>query len=169
MRTLQFVVTTAIIFSVPFTLGHSAEMATQGSGSYKAGMSGTFKSLAMEKEHLEMQIEVTGVVTDSPEDGPLFNATMYGLVELHAVKGEYTERGFARYTRPDGDMIFMTHEAKGRLGAGDRTVKGTFVGGTGKCAGITGGVTLKGIGSLKPPKEGTIASVSVGTYEWKMP
>ena len=122
----------------------------------------------MEKERLEMQFKVFGVVLGAPENSPLYKASLYALSELHAFKGEYTEKGFARYTRPDGDMIFMVHEATGKLG-GERKIRGTFVGGTGKCAGITGSTEFSGVGGFKPPKEGTMVSVSKGTFNWKLP
>jgi hypothetical protein len=51
---------------------------------------------------------------------------------------------------------------------GERKVKMTFVGGTGKCVGITGSAELTGV-SLRPPKEGVVTSVSVGKFGWKIP
>jgi len=145
-----------------------AELAKQGEGTYKAGMSWTFKAIPMEKERLEMQFDVTGVVLEAPENSPLYNATFWVLGQLHAVNGEYEERGFVRYTRPDGDHVFSTYEAKGKL-RGERKIRAIFVGGTGKCAGITGEGDFRGLVGLKPPKEDSGMSVSIGKFFWKIP
>lgn len=53
------------------------------------------------------------------------------------MKEDCEQRGSVRYTRPDGDEVFLTYEAKGKVGSG-RKSKATFVGGTGKRAGMTG-------------------------------
>ena len=135
----NFVIVLSIaLSSILFFSTSYAEMAKEGEGNYKAGMSWIPKVLPMEKERTEWQSEVFGVVVEAPENSPLFNASFYALGELHAIKGDYEEKGFVRYTRPDGDLVFMRYEAKGKFG-GERKIKGTFVGGTGKCAGITGG------------------------------
>jgi hypothetical protein len=157
-----------ICLVIPWSYGDGADLAKQGEGIYKAGMSWTFKTLPMEKERMEMQFDVTGVVLEAPENSPLYNATFWCLGELHAVKGDYEERGFVRYIRPDGDLVFMTYEAKGKLG-GERKIKASFVGGTGKCAGITGSGEYAGVVGLKPPKDGNGMSASVGKFNWKIP
>jgi hypothetical protein len=151
------------------TLVFAAEMVKEGESDYTAAMSWAFKSLPMEKERVEFQFEVFGAVVDAKEDSPLYKATFYGLGELHALKGNYEERGFIRYTRPDGDQIFATYEAGGSLVSGERKIKGSLVGGTGKCTGITGGGEWRGVSGLRPPKEGVGMSVSIGKYNWKIP
>jgi hypothetical protein len=157
----------SLFVSASWSLVFAAEMAKEGESNYKGAASATFKALPMEKERVELQFEVIGVMVEAKDDSPLYNATMYGLGELHGFKGAYEERGFVRYTRPDGDQIFSTYEAKGKMG-GERKVKITFVGGTGKCVGITGSAELTGV-SLRPPKEGVTTSVSVGKFNWKIP
>lgn len=145
-----------------------AELSKKGECTYKGVNNAVVKTLPMEKERLEMQFEITGLVVEGTEDSPLHNATMYALGEFHAYKSDYSERGFARFTRPDGDLVFMTYEAQGKLG-GARKLVGRLVGGTGKCAGIQGEMELAGVGGLKPPKEGTLVSVSIGRYNWTLP
>ena len=144
------------------------EMAKEGESTFKSAMSWSFKSLSMEKERSEYQFEVFGVAVESAESSPLYNATFYALGENHVYKAAYEERGFIRYTRPDGDQIFATYEAKGTL-PGERKIKVTFVGGTGKCVGITGAGEWSGVSGLRPPKEGIGMSVSIGKFHWKIP
>lgn len=145
-----------------------AETAKEGESNYKAAMSWTFRTIPMEGMQLEMQFDVYGVVVDAAENSPLYNATFYALGQLHAVNGTYTEAGFLRYTRPDGDKVFATYEAKGRLG-GKREIKYTFVGGSGKCEGISGGGDFSGVPGLKSPNEGVGMSITVGKFNWKIP
>lgn len=146
----------------------AAEMAKEGDSNYKSAMSWAFKGLPMEKERSEWQFEVFGVVVEAKDSSPLYNATFYALGENHVYKGAYEERGFIRFTRPDGDQIFATYEAKGTM-TGERKIKITFVGGTGKCVGITGAGEWSGVSGLRPPKDGVGMSVSIGKFNWKIP
>jgi hypothetical protein len=75
-----------------WSLVFGAEMAKEGESNYKAAAIATSKSLPMEKERVELQFEVIGVMVDAKDDSPLYNATMYGLGELHGFKGAYEER-----------------------------------------------------------------------------
>ena len=151
-----------------FGLVANAEMAKEGEGIYKSGMSWTFKALPMGKERLQMSVESTGVVVEAPADSPLHNATFYALGSLHVMKGAYKESGFVRWTRPDGDQIFATYKATGKLG-GERKLNFTFVGGTGKCTGITGGAEMTGVSGLRPATKEIHQSASVGKFHWKVP
>ena len=157
------------VLSVAFGNVAGAEMAKEGEGTYKSGMSWTFKALAMEKERLQMTFDVTGVVVETPADSPLHNASFHALGALHAVKGVYEERGFLRWTNPDGDKIFATYEATGKLGGIERKITFTFVGGTGKCVGIEGGGELTGVSGLRHATKEVRQSASVGRFHWKIP
>lgn len=168
MKTMCIIGIILICLIIPLRFVDGADLVKQGEGNYKAGMSWTAKAIPMEKERVEMQFDVTGVVLEAPENSPLYNATFWALSELHAVKGDYEERGFVRYTRPDGDLVFMTYEAKGKLG-GERKIDAYFVGGTGRCAGMSGKGEFTGVGGLKPPKEGSGMSATVGKFTWKIP
>jgi hypothetical protein len=162
------VVIVSFFLLTSWSLVLGAEMAKEGESAYKVAMSVTYQTLPMEKERVEMQYEVFAVTVETKENSPLYKSTSYALGEVHTYKGAYEERGFIRFTRPDGDQIFATFEAKGNVG-GERKVKSTFVGGTGKCAGITGGMESIGVGGLRPPKEGVIMALSDGKYSWKIP
>jgi hypothetical protein len=158
---------TFVLFGT-FGLVANAEMEKEGEGICKTAMSWTMKTIPMGKERLHANFEVTGVVVEAPADSPLFNATFYALGSVHAIKGAYEESGFIRWTRPDGDQIFATYNVAGKMG-GERKITQTFVGGTGKCAGITGGTEMTGVRGLRPATEETHMSVSVGKYHWKIP
>ncbi len=152
-----------------FGLLANAEMAKEGEGIQKNASSWTMKVIKMGKERVHMTFEITGVVLDAPANSPLHNATFYALGSLHAIKGVYKESGFVRWTRPDGDQIFGTYNAAGKMRGGERKLTQTFVGGTGKCTGITGGGEATGIRGLRPATKEIRMSVSVGKFHWKIP
>jgi hypothetical protein len=105
-------------------------------------------------------------VGDTP-DSLLHNASMHCLGSLHAVKGNYNTSGFCVYTRPDGDLAYLTYEATGQLGGGS---KGTYkwVGGTGKLTGLEGGGEYTSR-TLRPAAEGNFSAINKGKGNWKLP
>jgi hypothetical protein len=168
MKKVSVVVIISFFLIASWTVVLAAEMAKEGESIIKSASSITHKSITMEKERAEYQWEIHGVVAEANENSPLYNATFYSLGHFHVFKGAYEDRGFTRYTRPDGDHIFATYESKGKVG-GERKIKITFVGGTGKCAGITGEGESIWIRGLRPPTKGTSMSLYVGKFKWKIP
>ena len=145
-----------------------AEMAKQGSGSYRSSKTTTFNVLAMGNERAQMNIEQLGVVMTAPEDSPLYNASFRCIGTLHAIKGKHNGSGFIVYTNPNDDKIYATFEAEGVIG-GAHKAKLTFVGGTGACTGIQGTLELAGNSGIKSSKKGTSFGISEGTFNWKIP
>ena len=168
MKKVRVVVIISFFLMASWTIVLAAEMAKEGESPIKTASSVAYKSLAMEKERAEYQFEIHGVVTEANENSPLYNATFYALGHFHVCKGVYEDGGFTRFTRPDGDHIFATYESKGKVG-GERKVKTIFVGGTGKCAGITGEGENLYIRGLRPPAKGTSMGLYVGKFHWKIP
>lgn len=168
MKKISVVVIVSFFLLASWTVVLAAEVAKEGQSNFKSASSITHKSIKMDKERAEYQWEIHGVVAEANENSPLYNATYYTLGQFHVFKGAYEDRGFTRYTRPDGDHIFATYESKGEVG-GKRTVKITFVGGTGKCAGITGEGESTYVRGLRPPTEGTAMGLYVGNFNWKIP
>ena len=70
-------------------------------------------------------------------------------------------------TDPDGDKVFATWKGSGNLG---KDAKGTYtyVGGTGKYEGITGGGEFTRSG-LQPPSKGVWAAITLFKGNWKLP
>jgi hypothetical protein len=151
----------------------NAQMAKEGTYAGMVFFSGTFKTIAMEKERVQMSYEVTGISRGQDEKSPFHNATIHCLGSLHAIKAAYdNDNGFCAYTRPDGDQIFLTYEAKGKLGVSDGSVSanGTakIVGGTGKFAGIQGSGELERH-SLRATAPGIFNSFNVTKGSYKIP
>lgn len=168
MKKVSVIVLVSCFLIASWTVVLAAEMAKEGESKFKSASSITHKSIKMGKERAEYQFEIHGVIVEADENSPLYNATFYALGHFHLFRGAYEDGGFIRYTRPDGDYIFAVYESKGKAG-GKRTVKTTFVGGTGKCAGITGEGDSIYIRGLRPPIEGTAMSLYVGNFNWKIP
>lgn len=172
MRRVTIISSVALILFLVLVSICYADMTKEGPAGGTRYLSGTFKVLAMEKERIQMNYEATGICSGSDENSPYYMATVHVLGSFQAVKGVYEDdRGLMVVTRPDGDKIFHTYAAKGRLGVTDGSVsaKGTFtiLGGTGKCAGIQGGGEFERH-SLKSAAPGTFQSfvvVTKGSYK----
>ena len=165
-KTLSMLILTLFLLaSAGFVFG--AETAKEGSSTDSIGFTYTPQVLAQGEEYLQMNYDARGVVSTQNEASPSYMSSVQCVGSLKAIKGEYKEIGLCTYTRPDGDQIYSSYEGAGKLG---QSAKGsfTFVGGTGKCAGITGGgewtrTTLKG------PAKGVGAAFFKSTYNWKIP
>jgi hypothetical protein len=168
MKRTWIVLLALFFFFVSLSYVAGAELAKQGEGTLRMAHTGTYKLLPMGNDRSEAIFEASGLVVEAPENSPLYKASYLVFGSSHRVKDDYEERGSVRYTRPDGDEVFLTYEAKGKVGS-ERKSKATFVGGTGKCAGITGAMEATGITGIKPPKEGMSAGSSTGKFNWKIP
>ena len=164
--------TMAFLFSILLliTAGNvvGAEFAKEGSGDYRSGKTGTFTVLAMAKEMAQMNFEEVGVVVSAPENSPFHNATFKDIGSSHIVKGKWNASGMIEFTCTNGDKIYATFKAQGVMG-GPSNSNGTFVGGTGSCAGITGTFKIRNTPGIKPAKKGIYQGISVGTVSWKIP
>jgi len=151
-----------------------APIPKEGSVSYVNVTSGTVKVLALGKEQAQVSYETMGVVTSPAGDGLLHNSSVRCMGGFHVVNGGWNDgSGSCIYTRLDGDQVFVTYKAAGKLavpGKSPTTAKGTFtfVGGTGKLAGITGGGEWTRV-SVRPAAEGTTQSVANYTGKYKLP
>ena len=153
---------------VTFGLEAKAEPAKEGAYAFTTTYSGTFKSLAMGEERVEITYELMGVHVSDTGEGVLHNASYRGLGVIHAVKGTYEHsRGMVVFNLPDGDQAFIIYECTGKLG-GPSKCTSTFVGGTGKLSGIEGGIEWTSYG-VRPAAEGTMQGVAKGEVHWKLP
>ena len=154
----------AIVFSVSIAL---AEMQKEGSATDTIYFTGTYQVLTQEKENLGVNFDGRGIVSSEDENNPFYKASAQCIGTHRAIGSEFKELGLCTYTRPDGDQIFVSYEATGKRGD---PVKGThtFIGGTGKCAGITGNGEFTR-NSLKAPAKGSGANIVKRTSSWKIP
>jgi len=145
-----------------------AQIPKEGASSYIIAYSGTYKTVAMGQERFQMTYEVLGVIVSDASDCILQNASLRCVGSNHAITGAYEDdNGFCVSTRPDGDQLFTSYKASGKLGG---VGKGTFtyVGGTGKFAGIEGGGEFTRIG-VRPAAEGTFQGYNRVKDHYKLP
>ncbi|HXX36305.1 MAG TPA: hypothetical protein VEM15_17685 [Thermodesulfobacteriota bacterium] len=159
------VLTTVIL--VVFGMEARAQIPKEGTSSQTWPYSGTFKVLAMGQECLEMTWEVLGVVISDTSEDIFHNASFRCIGASYAVKGEFNNSGFCVATRPDGDQIFWTLKATGKMGVGSKGTS-TFVGGTGKLTGIQGGGEYTEF-FVRPAAEGTFQGVTRSKGQYKLP
>ena len=145
-----------------------AEMAKEGSGTYRSGRSATIEVMKMGSDRLQMNYDETGVVVESPENSPFYNASFRTMGTIHVVNGMLTYNGAALWTRPNGDQIFGVFTGEGARGAGT-SGRLEIVGGTGACTGIEGALELKSGPPVKSSKEGTAQGTTEGVITWKLP
>lgn len=154
-----------LLASTGFVFG--AEPAKEGSDTTSIGFISTYQVLAQGKEYLQMNYDAQGVVSTENEASPLYMSSVQCVGSLKSIKGEYKEIGLCTYTCPNGDQIYASYEGTGKIGQGAKGPM-AFVGGTGKCAGMTGSGEWTRT-SLKGPAKGVGASISKITYNWKIP
>jgi hypothetical protein len=168
MKKTVFVLVSAIVLLAVFGPDANAQGPKEASTSFNIVYSGTFKALPMGQERLQNTYEIMGVaIGDTPEDFH-HNASFRCVGGFHAVKGEYKDdSGFCVFTRPDGDKIFSTYKAAGKMGG---EAKGTFtiVGGTGKLVGIQGDGEFPRF-AVRPAAEGTFQGYARWKGQYKLP
>ena len=145
-----------------------AQIPKEGTQSYVIGYSGTYKTVAMGQERIQVTYEVLGVIISDASDCILQNASLRCIGSYHVIKGAYEDdNGFCVCTRPDGDQLFTSYKASGRRGAvGKGTV--TYVGGTGKFIGIQGGGEFSRI-NVPPAADGTLQGYNRVKDHYKLP
>jgi hypothetical protein len=161
----MLILTLFLLATSGFVFG--AEMAKEGSDTGTTGFISTYQVLAQGKEYLQMNYDAKGVVRTENEASPLYMSSVQCVGSIKAIKGEYKEIGLCTYTCPNGDQIYGSYEGTGKLGQGAKGPM-TFVGGTGKCVGITGSSEWTRT-SLKGPAKGVGANITKFTYNWKIP
>jgi len=158
-----------ITFFLLVTIGNvfAEEMAKEGLESGKNYATGTSKALPMGEERLQLTYEGSGIYVTDIEEGLLNNSSVHFLGALHAVKGAFEESGCMVVTAPDGDKAFTSYKGSGNLG---KSAKGTYtyVGGTGKYSGITGGGEFTRL-HLQPPSKGMWSATTSFKGNWKLP
>lgn len=167
MKKISLVLSFIALCLILSTSAIYGEMAKEGSHSGKNYSTGTSKAIPMEEERLHLTIEGSGIYVSDEEDGFLSNASMHLLGTLHSVKGVFEDSGFIVFNLPDGDKVYASWKGTGNLG---KDAKGTitYVGGTGKYAGLTGGgeYTRRHVPNAS---KNVWAAITIHKGNWKLP
>ncbi|MGA2463445.1 MAG: hypothetical protein ABSH06_03710 [Thermodesulfobacteriota bacterium] len=152
-----------------FTLVIHAQVPKEGDTSGITSFTGTFMAVAMGHKRVQLIYEVYGVnISDTVQD-LLHNASFRCVGSMHAIKNVYEDdTGFCINIRLDGDQVFLTYKASGKMGVGGKA-RYTYVGGTGKLTGIQGGGEFERISSVRAAAEGTFQGYIRGKGHYKLP
>ena len=160
----------AIVLGLMFSISMvSAEMAKEGSGEYRSGVSGTFEILQLSEGQVQINWDQTGVMVDAPEDSPFLNASFRALGTTHSINGKTKDNGSLVFVCPNGDQIFGIVDTEGDRVNGPSKGGVIIIGGTGDCAGIEGKVELMPRPTVKSAKKGTYQNIGIGKISWKLP
>jgi len=157
-----------VIILVAFGMEAKAQIPKEGTTLQTWYYSGTFKTLPMGRERLQMNYECLGVIIGDTSKNIFHNASFRFLGSMHAVKGEWEGGGFGVAIRPDGDQVFFTYKDRGKLGVGATKGNWTIVGGTGKLAGIQGSGEYT-CSDVRPVAEGTFQNYCPDKAHYKLP
>ena len=163
------VVTALVTLALTFSTGVSAQPPKQGTTSGTYSHSGTFKALAMGKEHVQIHYEDWGVRNEDQESTfPARAASSRCLGSYHATHGAVDNHtGFCEGIDADGDQWFFTYQAAWTVESA-QTGTFTYVGGTGKYRGISGRGTFT-YKPLRPIAEDSFQGMSIYKGNWKLP
>jgi len=146
----------------------STPVPREGTVSSVVFSSATLTAMPLGKDRVQYSYESLGISTSPTGEGLLHEASMRCMGGFHRVNGAIDdESGSCIFTRPDGDQVFYVYKASGKPHV---RVTGTFtyVGGTGKMEGITGGGEFTRR-TLPHAKEGTSQSISKGKGQYRLP
>ena len=109
-----------------------------------------------------------GVIISDGGQGHFHNASVRCMGGYHAVNGSFDdESGSSVVTRPDGDQAFYVYRGVGKRGV-ETTGTSTYVGGTGKLAGLQGSSEWIRT-NPRPAAEGTVQAISRWKSTYKLP
>lgn len=140
--------------------------AEEWSGTGRSYFIGDLTLLPFSKDTVQVNYEAFGIHVSDSGKGLFHNSTNYIVGGASVVKGVVTDSGFYTIILTSGDKVFTTYNASGKMGM----VKGafTYVSGTGKATGITGGGEFTRY-PLQPPTKGKSASFSIVKSHYTLP
>jgi len=129
----------------------------------------TFQRVALDKEFTQVVYDAYGSALATNEGGFGDRSTGRCVGTQRYIKGKFdTEIGGCQFVDRSGDTYFTSYTVLGTDMPGHTTTKGSYVGGTGKYAGITGSYETRRQG-LPSPGEGRGASLSFAKGTYRLP
>lgn len=142
-----------LVFLVTFGTETRAQRPKEDTFSVTWAYSGTYKILPLGQERVQINYEIMGPGIADTSDDLLHDSSFHCLGAGQAVKGETEHSGSCVSTCPDGDQIFWTYKATGKLGGNGRGTT-LITGGTGKLTGIQGSAEYLEF-NMRPAADGT--------------
>lgn len=146
------------------------EMAKEGKGMIRSGKSGTLEFLKLAEKQAQVNWQEKGAIVIAPENSPFYHASFNAMGTLYVQNGNFDSIGSIVMTTLNGDKIFARiKDVKGVLGRGPSQGYVEITGGTGKCEGIEGKITLMAGPKVLSYPKGTYQKIGVGEVTWKIP
>lgn len=156
-----------IILIVAMTgFAFAGETPKEGTISITTSYNSPYTAMPMGKD-LQLIFDALGVAVSDSEGSPFHHSSVRILGSGLVLKGAYTEEGSVVWTLTDGSQVFSTYKAKA-VGPGKLEGSWTFIGGTGKFAGITGGGKMERVNVPKPAMKNTVQGYVKTTGNWKL-
>ena len=144
--------------------GEAAELDKSGGYDITNCWAGTSNAIMHSKAHIALSYTLTGTARSNVAGGPFDKLSFQCVGVVRVMQGTATGDSICEYVDADGDKV---------LGRGTRTGnpggEWTFINGTGKYAGITGGGTNKYLGRFPTVRKGHFQACNraTGTYKLK--
>lgn len=157
------IVTTAAMLAGAAAL---AAPALAGETEYGGTFCGRFVSTMLQggPEIAAFNVESWGIETPDSTFRPWAGATNHCAVNVLVLGGKATERGQCVWTDADGDTFIGSF-----LGEADKPGAWTFLGGTGKWKGVSGGGTYQHVSASRPRADGTGENCTTHSGKYMLP
>jgi len=157
----------AVLLCVYAATASAAELQKSGEFQGNWGATGTTQTLALGESRFASIVRLRGTVVIESSHG-FTRAMQADCVGLNLKDERTTGSGRCLWTDSDGDGVVS--DVTGALSGTDSKVRGRFIGGTGKYAGIEGGYELDWRYLRGIEEEGTIHGYSTSLMgSWKLP
>lgn len=169
MKTISVVSIVILVLFIAFVATVEAQIPKEGTTSYTSIYSGTYKAIGMGQERFQMTYEHTGAMLSDTGEGIFHNATYHCIGSMYVVNGNYDDnRGLCVLTCPDGDKAFFTYKSTGNIVKGSKQTN-TFIGGTGKLAGLEGSAEVTSIPLRASGPAGSYQGLTKSKGHYKLP
>ena len=162
-RNVTFITSALVCILFAPTTGVAAELAKSGSYDITNCYAGTSNAIVHSKAHIAFSYTATGT-TLANKPGPFDKSSFQCVGVIRVMQGTVTGDSMCEWVDADGDKFLGRSTRTGNPG-GDWT----FINGTGKYAGITGGGTSKLLAQFPTVRQGHFQGCerATGTYELK--
>lgn len=167
MKKLISIIGLSLVFFGEFGMAVYAQTSQEVTETVIVSYYSTVKTIPLGENLVYTTFESFGVTVSDTGEGLFHGATVRALGAMTIEKGAYVDKIYAVFNLRNGDKVFVTASCTGKRGAtGEGTT--TFIGGTGKCAGIQGSGEFTRH-SLRPASEGISQSYNKLKIRYRLP
>ncbi len=143
--------------------GEAAELDKSGGYDITNCWAGTSNAIVHSKAHIALSYTLTGSARSNVAGGPFDKTSFQCVGVVRVMQGTATGDGICEYVDADGDKTLGKATRTGNPGG-----EWTFINGTGKYAGITGGGSYKYLGQFPTVRKGHFQGCNRATGAYKL-